>query len=768
MIVEEFSMKIKLKQKVLEYYFSIMTVVFFVCLSNTPADALDSLTVFNKNSKKVAYRNPKIKSQSMLMPLKNPSIIQAIKVGVIGDTGTFRIRLVRNRNNDLYPFRGEDLIEPVKCVKNAKGNQYITYNLEKSIYVSERSVFVIIDSLSANMFLLTDEKKKKPLCVTKDNQKIFFQSMLLGDNEWKTGYYGYDIMLYLDREEGDVKNSFEKQSVEIAKDDTLFANSIALQDIDSDGYTDILSSGKLLKNNGEFEFTDISQQMGINSSPQYNAFIDINSDGNYEILCLNDKQSENNNFLYRKNGSQYVSDEISTLPKFHRIINASVVDINGDVYPDLIVYFEDESSKIILNAYINDGQSQFKESNLYKEEVTAEHNYTFLSIDINNDRRNDIVYSYPQGLKILKNNGNKFLDITTEIISEEIQDKLKNYKDIYLRSNDYNSDGNFDVIISGTPRTKSVSDYNNSLIMLKNLGIEKQYSFMIDCNYDSLVTPNFNGSTIFSDFNNDGKEDLLLMPGCECYYPVLYLQQTSGTFLPISHTTNFYNTTLSSDALAADLNNDGLNDLICNEDGLLRVYKNELNNKGQNVKIKYVQSGLQNKVYNYEAVVYKEDKISRYSFYPQVGKLIHSAPEITISVANNEAIDSIIVYDKIDNKIVSKKTQVNDEKVIIINDVESTRNMLSNIVSNHQATPNPFSETVKISFDLNVSTNINVSIYSVAGNKLAELYDGYCNAGFHSYQWNSSTLSSISGSNTYLYKIIVDNQEYVGQLIRIN
>jgi len=63
--------------------------------------------------------------------------------------------------------------------------------------------------------------------------------------------------------------------------------------------------------------------------------------------------------------------------------------------------------------------------------------------------------------------------------------------------------------------------------------------------------------------------------------------------------------------------------------------------------------------------------------------------------------------------------------------------------------PNPFNPTTNITFNLPVTTQLQVAIYNALGEKITTLHQGKMNAGMHQLQWNAQNL----GSGIYFYEI---------------
>lgn len=66
--------------------------------------------------------------------------------------------------------------------------------------------------------------------------------------------------------------------------------------------------------------------------------------------------------------------------------------------------------------------------------------------------------------------------------------------------------------------------------------------------------------------------------------------------------------------------------------------------------------------------------------------------------------------------------------------------------------PNPFNPSTKINFGLKSSSNVEVSVYNILGNKVATLVNEFKSAGNHSVSFNASNLSS----GIYFYKIVTN------------
>ena len=71
----------------------------------------------------------------------------------------------------------------------------------------------------------------------------------------------------------------------------------------------------------------------------------------------------------------------------------------------------------------------------------------------------------------------------------------------------------------------------------------------------------------------------------------------------------------------------------------------------------------------------------------------------------------------------------------------------------YQNYPNPFNPNTTIKFALPVKTNLSLNIYNTLGEKVAEIFKGEMEEGYHEMMFNASGLSS----GIYLYKIESEN-----------
>lgn len=116
-------------------------------------------------------------------------------------------------------------------------------------------------------------------------------------------------------------------------------------------------ANELFLNKGNFQFENISRSSGTNHTGWTNAVshTDINFDGWQDIIVANDFGQ---NAVYINLGNNTFEDKASELGinKFYHSMNASVVDLNQDLFPD--IYFAN------INTYQRDASYKFPQANV--------------------------------------------------------------------------------------------------------------------------------------------------------------------------------------------------------------------------------------------------------------------------------------------------------------------------------------------------------------------------------------------------------------------
>ena len=77
--------------------------------------------------------------------------------------------------------------------------------------------------------------------------------------------------------------------------------------------------------------------------------------------------------------------------------------------------------------------------------------------------------------------------------------------------------------------------------------------------------------------------------------------------------------------------------------------------------------------------------------------------------------------------------------------------------------PNPFNPSTILSFQLQVASKVNLSVYDISGRQIAQLIDGYRDAGIHEVTFDASNLAS----GIYLYRLTAGSFNASGKMVLV-
>lgn len=296
---------------------------------------------------------------------------------------------------------------------------------------------------------------------------------------------------------------------------------------------------QLVNRPAPFTTGDASQALSVDASAWTDvALADINNDG-YDDLILIVFGGVSKYHL----GSATGFDAGTPLPPIALEEQVVVGDLNGDDLPDLIVSETADVDRVILN----NGSAPYFSS---LASLTAADTATSAMelLDVDGDEDLDVAVANGTFIRLYMNDGSAgfatFHDITKSsgIISD-------------LESVDVDGDGQVDLV--------STDDLNNTTLYT-NSG---NAPFFDAADSSALGTGGSGGSIASGDFNGDGYKDVAFSNASN----VIYLGTADGSLDLVNFTHLPYNLTYSN-LTAADLNDDGADDLIGSTFGSLSVF----------------------------------------------------------------------------------------------------------------------------------------------------------------------------------------------------
>ncbi|GAL80718.1 hypothetical protein JCM19274_1344 [Algibacter lectus] len=367
----------------------------------------------------------------------------------------------------------------------------------------------------------------------------------------------------------------------------------ALIDIDNDNIDEVFFGGGMFQEDAIFAYRD-------------NKFVDISSEVNLQkkgstltTVGVVSADFDNNGFtdvlLGREDGLTiyYNTDGKFTAKKIDTPINEKStpagltvgdIDKDGDLDIFMATYlkkelmegqtiFEDytygSTSELLLNTGNENFVSITKEAGLDYVHNT----FQGVLVDIDNDSWLDLVVVHDTGeARTYRNNG----DLTYTMKPNPLTKKFA-YPMGGLAVGDYNNDGLVDFMFSNTGSTlpraiakgdiKDASLFNEKWILFKNEG---NFKFTDTAEETKIADYEFSWGCTFADMNNDGLQDLMVAENYVDFAPNklfklpsrFLVQKEDGTFAPTEEKSGVVNPYYAITSLVSDFNQDGYLDMI--------------------------------------------------------------------------------------------------------------------------------------------------------------------------------------------------------------
>lgn len=433
----------------------------------------------------------------------------------------------------------------------------------------------------------------KDLIVSLANRKIFWYKNVNGDLQYSNPY--------MITEDFGIEETYDNGIREIA-----------VGDLDGDGLKDIIAISRIgkrlswFKNMGNDLFSNEIIIQDTSFSPGAVKVGDFNNDGFEDIIV----GAYNNNFiyLYSNTGTGTFSQPTTINSDLTSKINKLYIyDFDNDGLLDIFTVHESNMfGKHPLRVSKNLGNNNFA-TNFYVTDIFNS-NSKIDFLDVNNDGFNDlIVVDNNSKLSCFFNQNGLFFSNATVINNTQVgvaQIKIKDFdndgfSDIIIcyenqigwHKNNGNGTFNYTTIINdiSTYRILVVEDINNDgeleiishisnnntsgnlkqkiSLYSKNLGIYKET--ILETRLGAI------GSIRIADLNNDGLNDIILGHGLVCWHKNL----GNGNFSSFKLVDNDITNTSANYIELADFNNDGLLDIVAVSNNFLRIFKNKGNEK---------------------------------------------------------------------------------------------------------------------------------------------------------------------------------------------
>lgn len=518
--------------------------------------------------------------------LDKPCKITGIRVHTSAKIGaSVNVQVYGHEGGTNTPYTKKNLTSTTKITKTKSGKETLEILFPNPILLDNDQCYIGLDQFTANFKLQIDTLNTSDICKDKDGG-VYYPTFLGNTLSGKNFLMPIELLVeYIPTPPPLFKEFTEQAKLPI----NMPIRSIAWADIDQDNWLDLLVGGQLYKNNqGIFE--KISRRIPLDKRWRFaSLFIDMDNDGNQDIVCLGREAS----YLFLNDGTGTFSKTKLNIPPLQNPRAFSVADINQDQFPDLVVaqLWSRYPTPLPNYLFLNNGKLGFQnitkrlypnhKGNFNFSDTNRRSRGTqFTDYDLDGDVDLFITNYFLEKDEFYQNNGDGHF--TKIEAPEELDKRNKNANhgtgvDWY----DYDNDGDFDLLLPqlahanymelhGHKTTTIFKNENGTFKAAKNTGIQYEET---------------HSGAAFGDVNNDGLVDLLTTAFYNCHYIDFYLQQKNHTFNMYTHQAGLAKISSSSDACFVDFNNDGLLDIAMGKDGQLSLFKNVQTNNNKWLKI---------------------------------------------------------------------------------------------------------------------------------------------------------------------------------------
>lgn len=362
-------------------------------------------------------------------------------------------------------------------------------------------------------------------------------------------------------------------------------------DINNDGIDEVFFGGGYGQNDQLFEYKDgkmvnISSEVNLLEKGDFTSVSSVSADfDNNGFVDLIVGREDGLHIYYNTDGKfshKLIQTEINE-KSTPAGITVGDIDKDGDLDIFLSTYikkelteghtiFEDRNYGSTSALLLNEGNESFKNITIEAGLDYVHNTFMALLVDIDGDLTLDLVIAYDTGeVRTYKNNGN----LTFTMMHNPLTNKFA--YPMGIAAGDYNNDGRIDFMFSNTGSTiprffakgdiKDVSQFNEKWILFRNDG---GFKFTDVAKETKIANYEFAWGAVFADMNNDGLQDLMVAENYVDLAPVKFLllpsrmliQREDHIFVSTESKSGVKNPCFAITPIVSDFNKDGYLDMI--------------------------------------------------------------------------------------------------------------------------------------------------------------------------------------------------------------
>jgi len=363
----------------------LLTTIFYIVIISLVPNCLkaEEKVTENKSKKYLSYKQKDIVEYCNKYSLNNPILIKAITIQVLStkEEQYFDLEIITNPESLQTP-KLEYLIDKIKLQSTKIGHEKIYHELPQPIEIKEKSVFINIKNKSKYIEILTDKISNDNICYNKNTEEYYKSQMIKKDSIWYLTDKNFKIELIIDRQNEIQDEYFKKSELSLG----FTGGNVIIEDFDNDNYFDLLLNNKIYLNNGLIGFELDTTNYKINTISESKIVLDIDNDGNHDIIHINIKSKELDSIPQSlvtydfKSNKQNDTLDCESILGIHDFI---VTDINNDNYQD--IFLLNYNNQLI---YLSN-----KNGKLHQTEINIEKNNIkrIIISDINKDNWKDVI-----------------------------------------------------------------------------------------------------------------------------------------------------------------------------------------------------------------------------------------------------------------------------------------------------------------------------------------------------------------------------------------